>query len=122
MTGVVTTGREAVIQLRLRGTNGIETDVEAVIDTGFSESLTLPQALIDALALTWIETNRMFLADGTGIDLQVYEGVIIWDGLERAVVLHSVEADPLIGMSLIWNYLLTLHAVDSGPVTITPIP
>jgi clan AA aspartic protease len=122
MTGLVTAGREAVVQLRLRGTSGIETDVEAVIDTGFSESLTLLQASINGLALTWIETNRMFLADGTEIDLPVYEGAIIWDGLERTVVIHSVEANPLIGMSLIWDHVLTLHAVNNGPVTITPIP
>jgi predicted aspartyl protease len=50
ITGIVTGAREAVISLTVRGPNGQEQEIEAVIDTGFDGSLTLPLALITALS------------------------------------------------------------------------
>jgi len=46
--GVVTSQREAVIQLSVAGLD-LEEVVEAVIDTGFNDFLSLPPALIEAL-------------------------------------------------------------------------
>ena len=51
ITGIVTVAREAVISLTVRGPNGQEQEIEAVIDTGFDGSLTSPPALITALGL-----------------------------------------------------------------------
>ena len=51
ITGSVTAYREALIKLRLRGPKDLELEVDAVIDTGFTSALSLPQDLIDALDL-----------------------------------------------------------------------
>jgi predicted aspartyl protease len=51
MTGVVTADREATIRLIVRGREGREIEVGAVLDTGFNGSLTLPSPLVVALDL-----------------------------------------------------------------------
>ena len=50
ITGVVQSG-EGRIRLKVKGRQGREQEVEAVIDTGYTASLTLPPALINALGL-----------------------------------------------------------------------
>jgi predicted aspartyl protease len=58
ITGVVTTSRQAVIRLTVRGPEGQEQEIETVIDTGFDGSLTLPPTLIVALGLVWRRRGR----------------------------------------------------------------
>src|SRR5581483_12483002 len=49
--GVVNARHEATVRLRLRGPGGIESDVDAIIDSGFTASLTLPAAVVAALGV-----------------------------------------------------------------------
>ena len=56
ITGSVNAYREPIIGLTIRGPIGKEMEVEAVIDTGFNGSLSLPSSLIALLGLvapTW---------------------------------------------------------------------
>jgi len=92
-----------------------------VLDTGFTEALLLPQAGVDALALPPVELNEMTLADGSVIQAEVYEGRVIWDGQERTIVIHGVEGSPLLGMSLLYDHLITMEVVAGGSVTITAL-
>ena len=122
ITGVVRPSREAIVGLRLRGTNTVEIDVEAVLDTGFTEYLTLPLALVNSLGLPRVNTDKVILADGNTVGVDLYEGVVIWDAQERAIIVHCMEGSPLIGMSLLYDHLLTMEVVDSGAVSIDAIP
>ena len=49
--GIVTADREAIIDLIVRGSTGLDEVVQAVIDTGFDGSLSLPPSLIARLQL-----------------------------------------------------------------------
>ena len=49
--GVVNADYEAIIPLRIQGPDGRTRDIEAVVDTGFTDFLTLPPALVDELGL-----------------------------------------------------------------------
>ena len=49
ITGVVSLYREALVRVTVRGPGGPEQEIEAVIDTGFDGSLTLPLAHIVSL-------------------------------------------------------------------------
>src|SRR5207244_11426502 len=61
--GVVNANREATIRLVIRGANGQEHEIEAVIDTGFTGFLTLPATLIASLGLAWYGREPAFLGD-----------------------------------------------------------
>lgn len=122
MTGVVRPSREAVVSIRLIGNAGTDLRVEAILDTGFTESLTLPQRTIDALGLLQVNTDAVTLADGSMIAVALYEGIVVWDGQARSFVIHCMEGTPLIGMSLLYDHLLTMEVVDGGPVAVAPMP
>lgn len=122
ITGAVTPGREAIVQVRLRGPQGALTAIDAVLDTGFTEYLSLPQVWVTALALPYLFTDDAVLADGSQITVDVYEGVIDWDGHGRVVPVHCMEGTPLMGMSLLWDHLVNMLVVDGGIMTIDPVP
>lgn len=53
---------EARIHLKVRGPRGREREISAIIDTGFTASLTLPPAVISTLKLRWHSSERGTLA------------------------------------------------------------
>jgi clan AA aspartic protease len=122
MTGLVTAGREAVIRLPVRGTRGREARVEAVIDTGFNGFLTLPARLIADLALPFATATRAVLGDGSRVDVDVFEGVVLWDNRERDVAVLAAEGGVLVGMSMLSGYRLTLDVEDGGSVLVEALP
>jgi clan AA aspartic protease len=122
ITGVVTASLQAIIRLTVRGPEGQEQEVEAVIDTGFDGTLTLPPALIAALGLAWRRRGRALLADGSESLFDIYEATAVWDGEPRRIAVDEANMDPLVGMSLLYGYELIVQAVESGSVVIQPLP
>jgi len=110
--------REARIRLKVRGPDGHEQEIEAVLDTGYTASLTLPPALIAALSLPWQSLDRGTLADGSDCLFDVYEAMVVWDGKPRRVLVDEADADPLIGMALLNGYELKVQVRTGGMVTI----
>ena len=45
-------GREAILPLTVIGRSGVRTEVEAVVDTGFTGSLCLPLEIVRSLSVT----------------------------------------------------------------------
>ena len=43
--GVVNVRHEAVVRLRVRGPGGAESDMDVIVDSGFTASLTLPMTM-----------------------------------------------------------------------------
>jgi clan AA aspartic protease len=77
--GVVTAdGREAIIEVSVRGPAARERIVTAVIDTGFDGWLTLPSALAADLGLVRVGWQRAVLADGNEVQLDVFEATVVW--------------------------------------------
>ena len=121
IAGAVTLSREAIVFLEFRGPSSAVT-TDAVIDTGFTDFLSLPLSLVTALGLTYLQTDKVFLADGSEIAIDQYEVTVIWDGQQRDVIAHCLEGSPLVGMSLLYDHLLTMEVVSRGPVSIGRIP
>jgi len=122
ITGIITVAREAVISLLVRGPNGQEQELEAVIDTGFDGSLTLFPTLIIALGLPWRRRGRALLADGNESVFDIYEATVMWDGRARRVSVDEVDVMPLVGMALLYGYELTMQIVEGGKVLLKPLP
>ena len=120
--GAVNARLEAVIRLRRRGPGGTELDFDAVIDTGFTSSLTLPATAITALGLVRQSGGSVVLGDGSVRSFDVYAAEVEWDGNWRAVLVSAVGAEVLVGMRLLAGHELRTAVVPGGTVEITPLP
>ncbi len=109
------------VELAVYGSSDRMARVQAIIDTGFTEYLTLPPHAIDALGLTKIMEEPMTLANGVPFTFEVYSGEIDWDNQKRRVDVHQKEGDPLIGMAMLRDHDLRIRVVPNGPVGIDPI-
>jgi clan AA aspartic protease len=102
----------------VRGPREQQRTIEAVIDTGYTASLSLPSALIASLGLRWKTLGRGILADGCESLFDVYVGQVVWDGKERRVLVDEADTDPLVGMALLAGYELKMEVRSAGKVTI----
>jgi clan AA aspartic protease len=118
ITGSVRASREAVIPLSVLDSAGQPHYIEAVLDTGFTGSLTLPPSTIAALGLTWRSRGRAILADGSTQTFDIYAATVVWDGAPRSILVEEVDTAPLLGMLLVWGYDIHIAATDGGTVTI----
>jgi clan AA aspartic protease len=120
--GAVNARNEAVVPLRVRGPGGAVADVEAVIDSGFSASLTLPAATVTGLALVRQSGGRALLADGSVRQFDIFAAEVEWDGGWRSVLVSAVGDEVLMGMRLLAGHELRIAVVPGGAVEITPLP
>jgi clan AA aspartic protease len=117
ITGVVRAA-EGRIRLTVKGRPGREQEIEAVLDTGYTASLTLPPAVIQTLGLRWQTVDRCKLADGSICLLDVYEAKVVWDGKVRQILVNESDAEPLAGMRLLKGHELKMQVRYRGKVTI----
>jgi predicted aspartyl protease len=122
MTGRITPFREAIMALRVRGPGGQEAAITAVLDTGFTDYLSLSPGEIAALALPRRGAMRVALADGSIVSLQVYVATVLWDGQWQRVECLAADGGPLAGMGLLYGFRATLDVVDGGQVKIEALP
>ena len=120
--GVVNARHEAMVRLRVRGPGGVESDVDAIVDSGFTSSLTLPMALVTALGLARQSGGTGVLADGSVRRFEIFGAEVEWGGSWRAVLVSAVGNEPLIGMRLLAGHKLVIDVVPGGAVEIIPLP
>jgi clan AA aspartic protease len=120
--GTVNARLEAIVRLRVRGPGGAEADVDAVLDTGFTSSLTLPPAVVAPLGLARQSGGSALLADGSVQSFDLYAAEVDWGGTWRPVLVWVVGDEVLLGMGLLARHQLRVEAVPGGAVEITPIP
>ena len=118
ITGIVNVHFEATIRLTLRGPSGQVRKVDAVIDTGFDGSLTLPPAIIAHLGLSWHRRGSAILADGSESVFDIYAGVVMSDRRKRSIPIHEADATPLVGTALLAEHELNAKFRPRGKVTI----
>lgn len=94
----------------------------AVIDTGFSGYLTLPQTTINTLQLPFLSSRVYSPGNNAQANFDIYKATILWYGQERDIHVLASEAHPLVGMSLLKGFRITIDVVDGGEVRITPYP
>src|SRR4051812_1110069 len=108
ISGAVNFG-EGRIRLTVKGQQGQEREVDAIVDTGYPASLTLPPALIATLGLPWQTMDTARLADGSRCIFSVYEARVVWDGKVRQILVDEADADPLVGMRLLKGHELKMQ-------------
>lgn len=115
-------GREAVIALEVLGANGRRAWIEAVVDSGFTGYLTLPNEVAMSLSLAPRGSRDAVLADGRVVDLDVYRARVVWHDQERSVSVLGAEGAPLAGMALLSGSELRIRVVGGGEVAVEELP
>jgi clan AA aspartic protease len=122
IAGTVNARFEIVINLPVRDSIGREQQVETILDSGFTGSLTLPPSIIANLALPWRSRSSAILANGMVELFDLYVATIIWDGLPRRILVQAIDNVPLLGMALLAGYDLHARVVVGGFVQIEAVP
>ena len=118
--GTVDSSGEALVLLTVEGagSEGLQRDLAALLDTGFNGVLALPPALIDELDLEQTSREQYMTASGAMHFTGVYEAVVVF-GERRRVVDEIVEAaEPLVGVGLLWQFKVCLGYRAGGAVTL----
>lgn len=120
--GVVNARHEAVVRLRVRGPGWVESEVDVIVDSGFTASLALPVTMVTALGLVRQSGGTAVLADGSVRQFEICAAEVAWGGTWRAVLVSAVGNEPLLGMRLLAGHKLAIEVVPGGLVEILPLP
>jgi clan AA aspartic protease len=121
ITGLVNAEFEAIIPLSICRSDGKVFTQDAIVDTGFNGWLSLPSDLIAQLNLRWKRRGRAILGDGSECVFNVYEAVIVWDGDLLTIPVDEADSEPLVGMSLMEGYQLTVQIFEGGWVKLSKV-
>ena len=122
LTGTVSDDLQAWVPVEVLDHDGQPRPIEVVLDTGFNGQLSLPAATIRRLEL--LEESSRFAVTATGdrVSLPTYTATVLWDGQTRIVEVVEADSEPLLGMELLLESLVTLEVRYGGPVTIDALP
>ena len=109
---------EPLVVLEISNGDGHYHPVEALLDTGFSEYLTLPPDEVSRLGLKHARYTSMVLADGQEIQASIHMGAVKWFGRAREVEIIAADSPPLLGMSLLAGCKITIRAHPGGELLI----
>jgi clan AA aspartic protease len=111
----------AVVDLTIEGPGGERKVTQAVVDTGFTGSLAVPEETAGSLQLTPLGEQRATLADGRLVRLRTYEASVMWDGQRRNLRVIETSGATLVGMALLRGYDLRMQVIPGGDVTFTAL-
>lgn len=78
LTGIVNEALEARLRINVQDASGRVREIDAVIDSGFNGSLTLPSTVIEEMGLAWLYREQGQLADGSIRIFDVHAATIQW--------------------------------------------
>ena len=117
MTGTVQ-NRRLLLPLAFRLPNRPDLTIEFVVDTGFTDFLTLPAGAVSAMGLPFLPRAPIVLADGSTAEVAIYEGIILWNGMERLAPVLATGRRPLLGTALLDGQELVAQFQEGGLVTV----
>lgn len=120
ITGVVT-NLHALIPVLFRLASEPDLTIEFVVDTGFTDYLTLPSSAVDAMGLNFIYDLPVNLADDSNAVVSVYKATILWHGNERDIRVFATGRRPLLGTALLKGSEFYSQFFENGQVSISEV-
>ncbi len=117
MTGTVSE-RHALLPVTFRLPNQLDLTIEFVVDTGYTDYLTLPVAAVTAMGLRFLHRTSADLADNSIVDMNVHHATILWNGAEMDVPVLATGRRPLLGTALLDACELVVQFADGGLATV----
>lgn len=108
------------VPIRVQNDFGQELLINAVLDTGFNDFLSLPRSVIKQLGLLAYNVLRVQLSDVSEATSPVYLARVVWHGSEQIIRIQGVEPSPLLGMALLLGSRVTLDVRYGVAVEIQP--
>ena len=112
------TGLEPRVPLDILGGDGAFRSVSAVVDTGFTGALTLPESIVSELGLDQQDPREITLADGRRQSRPVLRAELLWHGQPIDVLAYMMGEQPMIGTALLSPCRLTIDLWPGGAVII----
>lgn len=117
----VTQHRQATLPITFRLPGQTDLSLEFVVDTGFTDYLTLPTAAVTAMRLPFLSETGASLADGSSVTIDIHTATILWNGEVRQVNVLATGRRPLLGTALLDDHDLYVRFREGGPLTVTAI-
>ena len=95
--------------------------VVAIIDTGFTEWLTLPSDMIKQLGLRRAGRTRLIFGNSTDEMVNVYEARVRWCETWMNIRVHQVSDIPMIGMQLLRGHRIEFDALRDAEIDVEPV-
>ena len=111
-------GLEPRVPLDILGGDGAFRSLSAVVDTGFTGALTLPEPIVSDLGLDQQELREIILADGRRQLRPVLRAELLWHGQPIDVLAYMMGDQPMIGTALLSPCRLTIDLWPGGAVII----
>ncbi len=108
--GMVNAAYEPVELLAVQGPSGQASEIEAIIDTGFTGFLTVTPALAAELELALEGTSRATPADGSEVTFDGYDVAVLWDGQPKYALAETADTTPLVGMRMLDRHTPNIDA------------
>jgi clan AA aspartic protease len=122
IAGTVNAQFDMIIPFAIHDANGRRHDLEAILDTGFSGSLSLPPPVIAALGLPFESITFAMLANGSIQHFANHIVAVVWDGTVRSIRVAALDSVPLLGTHLLIGFDLRARFQVGGGVQIEAIP
>lgn len=94
---------------------------EFVIDTGFTDYLTLPPAAVRAMGLPFQYHTAADLADDSTVEMAVHAAIILWNDVPMEVRVIATGRRPLLGTALLDDSDLFARFREGGLVRIESV-
>ena len=111
-------GLEARIPIGIVNSIGVFQTLEAVVDTGFTGAMSLPDPIVFELGLNYIGDRSLTMADGRTEMKQTYRAGLLWHGQPIDVRAYMTGDKPMVGVALLSPCHLAIDLWDGGAVVI----
>ena len=100
--GHINDNLEIKVKLSILSRDSTETEVEAIVDTGFTGDMCLSESLVESVELDYVGTKSFELANGKIEEKEVFLGKIIFDDArQETLFIISESEDTLLGANLL---------------------
>ncbi|MDE2837932.1 MAG: hypothetical protein OXL97_10575 [Chloroflexota bacterium] len=114
-------GLVPVVPVAIVDGSGVPQQFQAVLDTAFIGTVSLPHSSIERLGLTDPSTEAVTFANGETEECNIYLATAIWGGERYSVSVYELGPEPLIGMELLNGSHVSMDVYEDGPISIEPL-
>ena len=118
IVGTVNDKLEPRIPLLVESSGGNQRQVDALVDTGFTGMLSLPQETVDQLQLMPDANGAALLADEQWHECSAFWGFVVWHGQSLFKRIHSLGAEVFVGTEFLSGTAMAAEFRPGGKVTL----